>query len=121
LEEKTFKETLRSLYDITLELNLQTISVSKTDVDNVSWAIIEKFLRELFYDSSTKIIVCDNYVTIPETSDRIQIIAENHASAIGGHKSITETYKRIIIISGQVWNWKYKSIYKNAEITSWKN
>jgi len=32
---------------------------------------------------------------MPETSDRTQIIAENHASAIRGHKGITKTYKRI--------------------------
>jgi len=50
LEEKTLKEALRSLYDVTLELNLQIISVFKTDVDNVPWATIEKFLRELFYE-----------------------------------------------------------------------
>jgi len=32
LKQKAFKEVLRSLYDVTtLELNLQTISVSKTD------------------------------------------------------------------------------------------
>jgi len=43
LEEKTLKEALRSLY-ITLKLNLQIISISKTDVDNVSWATVEKFL-----------------------------------------------------------------------------
>jgi len=56
---------------------------------------LKKFLRELFYDSSTKIIVCDNPVTIAEPSERDKIITENHASAIGGHKGITKTYKRI--------------------------
>jgi len=43
LEEETLKEALCSLY-VTLELNLQTISVCRTDVDNMSWATIEKFL-----------------------------------------------------------------------------
>jgi len=98
LKEKILKKALRSLYDVILELQLQTISISKTDVswqDNLSWGTIEKFLRELFYDFSTKIIICDNYVTMLETSDKIQIIAENHASAIRGHKGITKTYKRI--------------------------
>jgi len=71
LEEKTLKETLRSLYDIILELQLQTISIFKTNIDNVSWTTIEKFLRELFYDSPIKIIVCDNYMKMPEISDRI--------------------------------------------------
>jgi len=78
LKEKTLKKALRSLYNVTLELNLKTISISKTDVDNVSWVTIQKFLRE-FYDSTTKIIVCDNCISIPETSNRIKIIAKNHA------------------------------------------
>jgi len=56
----------------------------------VSWATIEKFLRELFYDSPIKIIICDNYMIIPEIPDRIQIIAENHALAIGDHKGVTK-------------------------------
>jgi len=40
------------------------MSVSKTDVDNVSWVTKEKFLQELFYDFPNKLILCDNYVTI---------------------------------------------------------
>jgi len=64
LEEKILKKALRSLYDLILESQLQTISISKTDVDNISWAIVEKFLRELFYDSPTKII--DNAITMPK-------------------------------------------------------
>jgi len=95
LKEKILKKVFQSLYDIILELQLQTMTISKTDVNNMSWATIKKFLRELFYDSLTKIIVCDNYMTMSETSDRTQIIAENHASAIEGHKSITKIYKRI--------------------------
>jgi hypothetical protein len=70
LEKEILKEALRSLYDVTLELNLRTISLFKTDVDYVSWANVKKFLRELFDDSPTKIIVCDNRVTIPEPSER---------------------------------------------------
>jgi hypothetical protein len=64
-------------------------------VSYVSWANVKKFLRELFFDSPTKILVCDNRVTIPEPSERDKIIIENHASAIEGHKGIIETYKRI--------------------------
>jgi len=65
------------------------------DVDNVFWTTIEKFQSELFYDSATKIIVYNNYITITETSDRNKIIAENHGLSIGGHKSITKTYQGI--------------------------
>jgi len=73
LEEETLKEVLHSLYDVILELQQQTISISKTDMDHVSWATTEKFLQKLFYDFPIKIIVCDNCIakTIPKTSDRI--------------------------------------------------
>jgi len=50
---------------------------------------LQKFLRELFYDSP-KIIVCSNCVTIPETSERNEVIAENYLSVIGGYKGITK-------------------------------
>jgi len=95
LEETILKEAFHFLYDVIPELQLQTISISKTDAGNVSRITIEKFLRELFYDSLLKIIECDNYVTIPKIPDRIQIITENHASAIESHKGITKTYKKI--------------------------
>jgi len=95
LEGKTLKKARFAHYMTSLELNLQTISISKMDVDNVFWATIEKFQPELFYDSATKRIVYNNYITIPETSDRNKIIAENHALFITGHKSITKTYQGI--------------------------
>jgi hypothetical protein len=94
-ERAILEEALRSLYNVTLELNLQTISIFITDGDSVLWAYIKKILQELFYDFLIRIIVCHNRVTIPEPSDRNKIILENHASAIGGHKGITKTYKRI--------------------------
>jgi len=93
-ERAILKEALRSLYYVTLQLNLQTISISETDVNSMPWAYIKKILQEL-YNSPTRIILCNNRVTIPELSDRNKIILENHASAIGGHKGITKTYKRI--------------------------
>jgi len=69
-----------SLFDVILELNLRTTSVPKTDVNNMFWATVEKFLRELFYNFPTQIIVCDMCVTIPETFNRNEIIAKNHTS-----------------------------------------
>ncbi|KAH0944555.1 hypothetical protein HN011_002177, partial [Eciton burchellii] len=88
-ERAILEEALRSLYNVTLELNLQTISIFITDGDSVLWAYIKKILQELFYDFLTRIIVCHNRVTIPEPSDRNKIILENHASAIGGHKGMS--------------------------------
>jgi len=91
LKKEILKEMPRSFYNITLELNLQTFSISNTNVDTISWATIKKFLQELFYDFPVKIILCDNHVT--DKPERNKIITENHASAIGGHKGITKTYK----------------------------
>jgi hypothetical protein len=47
LEKEILNEALRSLHDVTLELNLRTISMSKTAVDYVSWVDVKKFLRVL--------------------------------------------------------------------------
>jgi hypothetical protein len=41
------------------------------------WAYIKKLLQELFHDSLTRIILCNNRVTIPEPFDRNKIILEN--------------------------------------------
>ncbi|XP_026830942.1 uncharacterized protein LOC113563473 [Ooceraea biroi] len=36
-----------------------------------------------------------NQITEPADSDKARIIAENHSTAIGGHKGVTKTYNRI--------------------------
>jgi hypothetical protein len=56
-ERAILKEALRSLYDVTLELNLQTVSISKTDIESMPWAYIKKILQEVFNDTRTRIIV----------------------------------------------------------------
>jgi len=64
-------------------------------VNYVSRVTIKKPLRELFYDSPTKIIARDNRVMVSKISDRYIVIAENHTLVIVSRKGITKTYKRI--------------------------
>ncbi|CAK9834649.1 Retrovirus-related Pol polyprotein from transposon 17.6 [Anthophora retusa] len=88
-------ECLRSLYNVAMELRLPTISISRTNLDNVSWEFIRRALLELFISSNTKIIVCTNEVQIPPKDLHPEIIIENHVAAYGGHKGISKTYRRI--------------------------
>ncbi|XP_026830978.1 uncharacterized protein LOC113563519, partial [Ooceraea biroi] len=92
---ETIKEALHSLLDVTMELNLQTVSISKGDIESVPWKTLHKHLKNVFCDSPTRIIVCSNQITEPADSDKARIIAENHSTAIGGHKGVTKTYNRI--------------------------
>ena len=88
-------ECLRSLLDVTNELSIQTISMSKFSPDRISWSSIRDILLELFSASSTQIFACSNEVVIPPPHRWTDIITENHVSAFAGHKGISKTYKRI--------------------------
>ena len=88
-------ECLRSLLDVTNELSIQTISMSKFSPDRISWSSIRDILLELFSASSTQILACSNEVVIPPPHRWTDIITENHVSAFAGHKGISKTYKRI--------------------------
>lgn len=78
------------------ELDLQSVSVSKTDeLDNLLWSYIQQRLGELFDQESCTICICKNLVRIPEESEREDLIHENHSSALGSHKGITKTYNRM--------------------------
>lgn len=89
------QEALRSLLDVTQELNLPSVSLSKVSLDQVSWSYIYRQIFELFSTTRTTITTCTNDVRIPHADSRKDIIQENHCSAIGGHKGVTKTYRRI--------------------------
>ena len=92
---KIFKEALHSLLDVVTELQLETVSMCKGNVAEVGWNETKAHLRRIFSDVDLTIIVCTNKIEIPAVEKRTNIIAENHASAIGGHKGMTKTYYRI--------------------------
>lgn len=94
-QTESLKEALHSLLDVSIELNLHSISMSKGDVDSIPWEHIRKYIRNVFSDSPTKIIICSNKIITPNERDRQGIIIENHSTAIGGHKGVTKTFERI--------------------------
>lgn len=95
LQLETLKETVASLYDVTTELQLKTISISKGSVIDIPWDVTRNLIFRGFSDSPTKIIICSNQITTPPEAERHEIIRENHATAIGGHKGVTKTTNRI--------------------------
>ncbi|CAD6241240.1 GSCOCG00012617001-RA-CDS, partial [Cotesia congregata] len=90
------RETLGNVYNNVLELGLESFSVAKTSkIDDVKWLTIQQKLIDIFSNTAVKITICLNLVRIPNNEERPQILEEYHGSAVGGHKGMTKTYKRI--------------------------
>lgn len=94
-EREILKEAFLSLLDVVRELELSSISITRGDVDNVPWNSVHSLLIRALDETSVKIFVCKNEISIPPEGERENVISENHNSAIGGHKGITKTYQRI--------------------------
>ncbi|XP_078051888.1 uncharacterized protein LOC144478039, partial [Augochlora pura] len=88
-------EALQSLLDVATELQLESISISKTSIDSMTWTNMYKILLDLFATTDTKICTCSNDIIIPSTDERSAIVSEDHTSSFAGHKGITKTYRRI--------------------------
>ncbi|KAL6268260.1 hypothetical protein P5V15_001375 [Pogonomyrmex californicus] len=58
----SIKEALKSLVDIIRELELQTISVCKSDVNGVPFAKIDKAFRTALWDHNLGINICTNEI-----------------------------------------------------------
>jgi len=96
LDEAILDDALESLLDITRELGLHSISISKTErIDSVPWAHLQGRLTAYFDQAECEITVCLNLIQIPPIHRRTSLIEENHASALGGHKGVTKTYHRL--------------------------
>ncbi|GAB1865913.1 Gypsy retrotransposon integrase-like protein 1 [Camponotus japonicus] len=94
-EKEIIKEALHSLLDVIIELDLPSISIAKSNVDNVPWKTVYMLITQILSETRIKIFVCTNDITIPPEESRQQLISENHCSAVGGHKGVTKTYNRI--------------------------
>ncbi|CAK9824011.1 Retrovirus-related Pol polyprotein from transposon 412, partial [Anthophora retusa] len=88
-------ESLRALRDAIIELNLSSVTISRTAIDDISWTIIRDALQELLEDTNVTLTICTNEIVIPIEEVRQDIIFENHTSAYAGHKGVTKTYRRI--------------------------
>lgn len=88
-------EVLHSLLDAAIELNLKTIAISRDNIADISWINIKRKISSIFAGHETKIIILKHEITIPREIERIQIIHDNHATPVGGHKGVNKTYWRI--------------------------
>ncbi|CAB0033660.1 unnamed protein product [Trichogramma brassicae] len=85
--------TLKGLME---KFKICSISIAKSqEICNVPWVHIENMLKMLFVDVETKIIICLGEIKFIPLQERQQILKNMHASAIGGHKGILKTMRRM--------------------------
>jgi len=88
--------TIKDLREIVDDLNLETLSIAKTDfVNNVPWDNIKIQLQIAFLNAPTKLIICNGLIKYPPKDLRSDIIAEMLCLPPGGHRGVTKTYNRI--------------------------
>jgi len=95
IERETLNETIYSLLDVIKELDIRAFSICKGHVGSVPWESIYTKLDSVLNHARVDITVCTNAISSPPPDKRQEIITECHASAIGGHKGMTKTYRRI--------------------------
>ena len=96
LTTSTWGEALSSLRDVVRELIIHSFSIAKTtNIDQLSWQDIIADVLESINEEEISVTICLQLVRIPEESERLNIITENHASALAGHKGVTKTFNRI--------------------------
>ncbi|XP_036140388.1 uncharacterized protein LOC118644842 [Monomorium pharaonis] len=96
LEPQTLKNCFQSLVDVITELELKSISVSKTEsFDDIPWSYVLKQFKIYLTGTNCQITICENLIRNPEPHEREALILENHASSHGGHKGVTKTYNRL--------------------------
>jgi hypothetical protein len=95
IDEEIFKESLHSLLDVVIELELNQLTICKGDVAEVEWANVRSLLTEILTETQVRITICLNEIIMPEINEQRQIIQENHETLVGGHKGMIKTFNRI--------------------------
>jgi His(2)-Cys(2) zinc finger./Integrase core domain. len=93
---QNIKEVTLSFRETVNKLQLRSVSMARSvDVANILWEEVMNQLRQTFSTSTVKIIICQGIIQYVPINERQEVIKENHSSAVGGHKGVTKTYKRI--------------------------
>ena len=90
------KSSNYSLYDLSQNLNLRSISFSKTSrINPIPWEEVKSIFNSMFSNSTMKIIFCNGITQYPTKEQRDHSIQEAHSLALRGHKGVTKTCSRI--------------------------
>ena len=89
--------TFSKLQNILLKKGIESFSLSKSEnICELTWVKILNILRKsLDLDCKIKIVICLGLIRVPSVAEREQILQEAHCSAVGDHKGMTKTWKRI--------------------------
>ena len=83
---------LKVLKSIIIKENVCSISIAKSaSIENVLWEEITIKIRNILKGLSLKIIICNGLIKYVQE----KIIEGMHDSAVGGHKGVNKTYRRI--------------------------
>ncbi|KAL7302819.1 hypothetical protein TKK_0004857 [Trichogramma kaykai] len=78
------------------KLGINTISIAKSqEISHVPWVRVENMLKALFVNIEAKIIICNGEIKFVPLQERQQVLRDMHAGAIGGHKGISKTVRRM--------------------------
>lgn len=89
--------TLQNLKTKLLQNNIKSVTVPKIGcgLDNLKWHKIRTMLRFVFSKTNIKVTISHNRITNPNPNEIEQIIKEYHSTPTGGHKGVTQTYKKL--------------------------
>lgn len=78
------------------ELELPSFSIAKTDLfDDTPWNFVQNQIKKHLADFLMRVTICKGLVRVPSTEERLNLIRENHVTAIAGHKGVNKTYNRL--------------------------
>lgn len=89
-------ETFESLRNVITEEHITSLNIAKTNlIGGLNWPDVKNLLVQTIRDQMIALTICKQMIRFPSEQERVEIIIEKHASAIGGHKGVNKTYKRI--------------------------
>ena len=84
------------LHELSQNLKLRSISISKTSrINHISWEKVKSIFDSIFSNSTKKIIVYNGITQNPTKEQQGHLIKEAYSPALGGHKGVTKTYSQI--------------------------
>ncbi|KAL7295334.1 hypothetical protein TKK_0011363 [Trichogramma kaykai] len=92
----SMQDGIKILKHLLIKYNLESLSVAKTaTIEHAQWEFLKNSIKIELAEVKTKIIICNGLLEFIQGQDRLKILEEIHSSAIGGHKGITKTYRRM--------------------------